>query len=123
MSAHVQVPRSWLWALLGAAFSVTGCDDSLKSVSLIEETRVLGARVEVMSDPARSSPQAGEQALLRLFVAAPSEPPTVAYAISVCPVSPVNTGFPSCAGAPFASTVQAEPVAAAPELAFQVPSG
>jgi hypothetical protein len=122
MSAPTSLPHSLVWALVGAAFCVAGCDDSLKSVSLIEEVRVLGARVEVASDSARSSPQPGEQAMLRLFVAAPSEPADLGYAISVCAVSPVNTGFPNCTGAPFASKVQAEPVSSAPELAFQVPA-
>ncbi|MES1177335.1 MAG: hypothetical protein ABUL62_23635 [Myxococcales bacterium] len=122
MSAHDRYSHPYVWALLGAALSLTGCDDSLKSVSLIEETRVLGARVEVDSDPSRSSPQPGEHARLRLFVAAPTEPAHASYAISVCAVSPVNSGFPSCAGAPFASTVQAASVASAPTLEFQVPA-
>jgi hypothetical protein len=122
MSAHASLPQSLIWALLGAAFSVVGCDDSLKSVSLIEETRVLGARVEVESDPTRSSPQPGERATLRLFVAAPNEPAHLSYAISMCAVSPVNTGFPDCVAAPFANALQPEPSTAAPELTFQVPA-
>jgi len=122
MSAWISLQKSYVWTLLGAVFAITGCDDSLKAVSLIEETRVLGARVEVDSDPTRSAPRPGERASLRLFIAAPNEPALVSYALSVCAVSPVNTGFPSCAGAPFASTVQIEASAAAPELAFVVPA-
>ncbi len=122
MSAHASLPQSLLRSLLGAAFLVMGCDDSLKSVSLIEETRVLGARVEVDGDPTRSSPQPGERAQLRLFVAAPDAPARASYALSLCAVSPVNSGFPNCAGAPFASTLQAEPSTSAPELDFQVPA-
>lgn len=121
MSAPASLSHSLVWALLGAAFCVMSCEDSLKSVSLIEETRVLGARVEVTGDPGRSSPQPGEQATARLFVAAPNEPAQLSYALSVCAVSPVNSGFPSCAGAPFAARVQPEPVSTAPELAFRVP--
>ncbi len=108
--------------LLGAAVLGAGCDDSLRRVSLIEETRVLGARVEVMADPQRSSPKPGESALLRLFVAAPSGAPNVGYALSVCAVSPTNNGFPTCAGAPFASTLQAEPSLEPPQLGFTVPA-
>ncbi|MET0794360.1 MAG: hypothetical protein ABW061_22750 [Polyangiaceae bacterium] len=122
MSAQAWHSQSFVGALLGAAFSLVGCDDSLKSVSLIEETRVLGARVEVESEPTRSSPNPGERATVRLFVAAPSEPANLSYALSVCAVSPVNTGFPNCGRAPFASTLQAEPGTAAPSLDFQVPT-
>ena len=122
MSAPFSPSPSFVWSLLAALFVLAGCDDSLKSVSLIEETRVLGARVEVASDATRSSPEPGESASLRLFVAAPNEPFNVSYTLSVCPVSPVNSGAPTCAGAPFASTEQAEPGATAPELDFQVPA-
>jgi hypothetical protein len=122
MSAPLSLSQSWSWPLLAAVFLLAGCDDSLKSVSLIEETRVLGARVEVASDATRSSPEPGESARLRLFVAAPSEPFNVSYTLSVCAVSPVNSGSPTCAGAPFASTQQAEPETTAPELDFQVPA-
>src|SRR4051812_39974984 len=124
MSAHASSPASVTFrrALLSAAFLLLGCDDSLKSVSLIEETRVLGARVAVASDPTRSSPRPGEEATLRLFMAAPNGTPHLSYTLSVCPASPVNSGFPSCAGAPFASVRRAEPETSPPELAFQVPS-
>ena len=122
MSARASLPQALVWALLGATFTLTACDDPLKSVSLLEETRVLGARIEVESDPTRSSPQPGEQATLRLFVTAPSEPLALSYALSVCAVSPVKSGFPSCAGAPFASAQRVEPVASAPELTFRVPA-
>lgn len=107
---------------LGAAWFCIGCDDSLKSVSLIEETRVLGARVEVLTDRARSSPRPGERATLKLFVAAPSEPASSSYALSVCAVRPVNSGFPSCAGAPFGTAFQAEPSALVPGFDFELPA-
>jgi len=123
MNARLSFPQPLFCALLGAAFFSFGCDDPLKSVSSIEETRVLGARVEVESEPTRSSPNPGENATLRFFVAAPGGEPNVSYALSVCAVSPTNTGFPSCAGAPFAVALQAAPSTAAPELDFQVPAG
>ena len=124
MSACGKLSQSSVGALLGALLSclTPACDDSLKSVSLIEETRVLGARVEVASDATRSSPQPGEQASLRLFLAAPVEPAQVSYTLSVCAVSPVNTGFPSCASAPFASVQQAQPTSSEPALDFRVPA-
>ncbi|HEY0466395.1 MAG TPA: hypothetical protein VGC79_19430, partial [Polyangiaceae bacterium] len=100
-----------------------GCDDSLKSVSLIEELRVLGARVEVEADPSRSSPNPGERASLRFFVAAPSGEPMVSHALSVCAVRLVNNGFPPCDSAPFASSLETDPSTAEPQLDFQVPEG
>jgi hypothetical protein len=93
----------------------------LKSVSLIEETRVLGARVEVDQDPSRSSPRPGERASLRFFVAAPDGEPNFSYASSVCAVRPVNNGFPSCDGSPFAARVEVDPSGAGAGLEFQVP--
>jgi hypothetical protein len=108
-------------SLFVAAVGGVGCDDSLKSVSLIEETRVLGARIEVEADPTRSSPKPGERASLRFFVAAPNAEPRISYALSVCAVELNNLGFPPCASAPFASAVQAEPSGTPASLDFQVP--
>lgn len=119
MSARTSLPLSL--SLLAAALCSSGCDDSLKSVSSIEETRVLGARVEVEADESRSSPKAGERASLRFFVAAPSGEPHFSYALSVCAVHLTNNGFPACASAPFASVVQAEPTNADARLDFGVP--
>jgi len=108
--------------LLAAALCNAGCDDSLKSVSLIEETRVLGARVEVEADEGRSSPNAGERASLRLLVAAPNGEPNFSYALSVCAVALTNNGFPPCASAPFASALATDATHADARLDFQVPS-
>ena len=107
--------------VLAAALCSAGCDDSLKSVSLIEETRVLGARVEVDTDPLRSSPYPGERASLRFFVAAPNGEPNISYALSLCAVSLTNDGSPPCADAPFATAVQADAGKANARLDFQLP--
>src|SRR6187549_2723448 len=106
MSARASLPLSL--SMFVIALASAGCDDSLKSVSLIEETRVLGARVETETDETRSSPKPGERALLRFFVAAPNGEPRIAYALSVCAVGLTNSGFPPCAGTAFASTVQTD---------------
>ncbi|HYQ28481.1 MAG TPA: hypothetical protein VER04_14725 [Polyangiaceae bacterium] len=119
MSARPALPLCL--SLFAAGLCSAGCDDSLKSVSSIEETRVLGARVEVEADPNRSSPQPGEAASLSFFVAAPSAAPQISYSLSLCAAQLTNTGFPPCASAPFASTVQAEPANAAARLDFRVP--
>jgi hypothetical protein len=112
------LPFTWLLAI---TLCSAGCDDSLKSVSLIEETRVLGARVEVETDASRSSPNVGERASLRFFVVAPDGEPRVSYALSVCGVRLTNSGFPPCASAPFASAALVEPIDADARLDFRVP--
>ncbi len=119
MSACTSLPLTI--SLFTAALCSAGCDDSLKSVSLIEETRVLGARVEVESDRTRSSPKPGEQATLRFFVAAPNGEPIFSYSLSVCAVRLTNNGFPPCASAPFASAREAQPTSAEALLHFPVP--
>jgi hypothetical protein len=111
----------WLIALVGAAL-ISGCDEPLKVVSLIQETRVLGARIEVSAEPKRAAPRPGEQASVRFFVAGPGEPPKVSYALSVCGVSPTNSGFPSCATPAFAAVSDSAATTSVPELAFEVPS-
>lgn len=119
MSARASLPLSI--SLLIAALPSAGCDDSLKSVSLIEETRVLGARLEVETDPTRSSPTPGERASLRFFVVAPNAEPRFSYALSVCAVRLANSGFPPCASEPFASALETEAGTADARLDFQVP--
>ena len=122
MSAHHPLSRLFVWAASSAAFSLVGCDDALKDASLIQETRVLGARVEVAGDPERGSPAPGEAAHLEFFVAAPSGTLNVAYALTLCGVAPTDNGFPPCTTAPLATTFQAEPSSEAPALDFQVPA-
>jgi hypothetical protein len=119
MSARTLHPLSI--CLFATVLCNAGCDDSLKSVSLLEETRVLGARVEVEADEGRSSPNVGEGASLRLLVAAPDGQPHFSYALSVCAVRLTNNGFPPCASAPFASAASVEPSDAEARLDFRVP--
>ncbi|HEY3252921.1 MAG TPA: hypothetical protein VGJ91_03200 [Polyangiaceae bacterium] len=118
MNARTSLPFGLSLCL---ALCNAGCDDSLKSVSAIEETRVLGARLEVDTDPNRSSPEAGEGASLRFFVAAPDGEPQISYALSVCAVKPANSGFPPCVSAPFATSLRTEPSSGDARLDFQVP--
>jgi len=119
MSARNSLPLSL--SLIATCWFGAGCDDSLKNVSLIEETRVLGARVESDSDPTQASPPPGEHASLRFFVVAPSGAPSFSYAVSLCAVGSTNFGFPPCAGAPIASAQQIEAGAADARLEFVVP--
>ncbi|HET7540663.1 MAG TPA: hypothetical protein VFK05_12350 [Polyangiaceae bacterium] len=120
MSTRVSFLR--LLSVLASLLCGTACDDSLKSVALIEETRVLGARVEVEADPLRGSPYPGEQASARFFLVAPDAEPNFSYALSLCAVHPTNIGFPPCVGAAFASATRIDPDTAELSLDFRVPA-
>lgn len=119
MSARTALLR--FFSVFAPVLCCAGCDDSLKSISLIEETRVLGARLEVEADPGRSSPNPGEQASLRFFLAAANAEPNFSHALSVCLVHPTSIGFPPCAGAPFATATRVDPSSAELRLDFRVP--
>jgi hypothetical protein len=111
----------WL-PLAGAAHLTSACDDPLKRAELVEDLRVLGARVEVEGDPDRAAPGPGESASVRWLVAAPEPDAPVGWALSACVAATVNVGIPRCEGAPFASLTSAAPEAAAPALSFQIPA-
>ena len=119
MSARISLSLSL--SLCFASLCNAGCDDSLKDVSLIEETRVVGARVESASDTTQGAPLPGERASLRLFVVAPDAEPNFSYALSLCLVAPSSFGFPACARAPFAAAQQMEASVADARLDFVVP--
>lgn len=109
--------RSRVFAL--SLFAVAGCDDALKPVDVVQEPRVLAARMEVEGAPERQSPAPGETAHVRWLVAAPDGDPQAGFALAVC--STVLRGRSlECDGAPFAS-VSAE-AGAEPRLDFVVPS-
>lgn len=122
MSLRNSQSRWSYYLLLGAALAAFGCDDPLKEESLIEETRVLGARLEVVGDPGRASPAPGETAHFSAFLAAPDGAASASYAFSVCGVQPTNSGFPSCATPVFGSTEQADPLPGNPSFDFTVPA-
>jgi len=122
MSAHTGLSH-WFYALaFGAAFVAFGCDDPLREESLIQETRVLGARVEVEGDAGRASPAARETAHFSAFLAAPDGAPSAGYALSVCGVQPTNSGFPSCATPAFGSVLQPDSRLGNPNFDFTVPA-
>jgi len=122
MSARRRLTWTLSLASSSAALLAVGCDTPLKTESLIQDTRVLGARVEVADDPERASPAPGEQAHLHVFVAAPSGTLNISYAFELCGVTPTESGFPSCGSPPFATALQSSPAANEPELDFEVPT-
>src|SRR6185369_4681150 len=120
MSARISLSLS-VSVFLAGLFNA-GCDDSLKDVALIEETRVVGARVELVRDTTQGAPSPGEQASLRWFVVAPNGQPNFSYALSVCSVAPTNVRFPPCAGATFVTAERLDASGAEARLNFVVPA-
>ncbi|MCC6215702.1 MAG: hypothetical protein IT376_12630 [Polyangiaceae bacterium] len=110
-----------LVALAGLGTALAGCDEPLADPALLEDTRVLAARVEVDGAPGRASPAAGELATVRWLVPSPRAEVRLAHAFAVCEAADAAAGVPSCAKPPFA-VVRAElPAADAPSVSFRVP--
>jgi hypothetical protein len=77
--------------------SVSACGEPLVSPELIQNNRVLGARVEVAADPEQAWVAPGQSATLRWFVVSPSGPPALGWAVNLCVAKPVSRGLPLCA--------------------------
>ena len=86
-----------IW-LAGLALAASACSEPFDPASLIDSTRVLGARVEVTGDPGRSTPAPGESATVTWLVQAPGELPPLAWSFAVCPSA--STSALSCGGEP-----------------------
>jgi hypothetical protein len=104
-----------------ALFVVAACGDPLKLPQLIEENRVLGARVEVLGDADRASPAPGETATVRFLVADPHERRPLSWAFSICEAEAVSRGTPVCHAPPFAATQSGAPALAEPTFQFTLP--
>ncbi len=80
---------------IAAMVLAVGCSNDLPVASVLERTRVLGARVEVAADPGRAEVAPGEAASVAWLVAGPSAPATLDWAFALC-----TTGGADCADAP-----------------------
>ena len=113
-------------AMLGMTYLVAwltfGCDEPLKSVELVAEPRVLGARVEVAGDPARAAPAPGETATISFLVAAPDLQPSLGFALAVCAAAPRRGGRAACTDPPFAVVSSADGQADSASIGFEVPA-
>lgn len=109
------------WAALLVAVSAWACDDPLKKNELVEEPRVLGARLEVEGQPERAAPYPGESVTVRFLVAAPEFEPSLGFALVACHSVEANVGLPSCRSAPFAESERLEPEPGAPAMSFELP--
>jgi hypothetical protein len=78
-----------------AAVLAAGCSGDLPVASTLERTRVLGARVEVASDPGRAEVSPGEAASVAWLIEGPRTPGTLDWAFALC-----TTAGGACADAP-----------------------
>ena len=75
-----------------------GCGPSFDPASLIEKTRVVGARVEVDGAPDRATPAPGETATVTWLVTSPTAKPPLGWAFALC--APNALGNLNCDSAP-----------------------
>lgn len=80
-----------------AAVLIAGCNNDLPVASVLERTRVLGARVEVAADPGRAAVSPGEAAQVSWIVAGLSAPTTLDWAFALCTTAATGA---TCAEAP-----------------------
>jgi len=107
--------------ILGLSLLLSACDDPLKSVELVAEPRVLGARVEVEGDPHRAAPAPGEAATVTLLVASPEPSPAFGFALAACPAATRNGARAACDGEVFARAESRDGEEEAVRLSFEVP--
>ncbi|HEY6079006.1 MAG TPA: hypothetical protein VIW29_09400 [Polyangiaceae bacterium] len=107
---------------VGLALLLVGCDEPLKTVELIDEPRVLGARVEVEGEPERAAPEPGERARARFLLAAPEPLAQLGFALLACPAAVRQGARSECAGEAFASVVSDAGLAEEASLDFEVPA-
>jgi hypothetical protein len=80
------------------------CGDPLKDPALLEEPRVLGARLETEGDAERATPRPGERATVHWILASPAadDGADVGWAFAACKAEPTARGVPFCQGRVFA---------------------
>lgn len=99
-----------------------GCDDPLKTVELVEEPRLLGARVEVLDDAGRAAPAPGETATVTFLLASPALAQTQGFALAACSATARRSARTECASEPFAQIVSQDGEADSVSLTFEAPA-
>jgi hypothetical protein len=85
--------------VVALALGAAACGPTFDPPSLIEKTRVLGARVEVAGAPERAMPRPGEEVAVTWLLATPAAPPDGGWLFALCAPAPGGKG---CAGDPLA---------------------
>ena len=97
---------------------IAGCSPTFDPASLITNTRVVGARIEVEGAPDRASPLPGETANVTWLVTSPDNTPLLGWTFAVCAPG-TGTSSPACLAAPLA---RFDGTAAPPRISIAVPS-
>jgi hypothetical protein len=104
------------------AWWLLGCDDPLKTVELIEEPRLLAARVSVLDDEDRAAPAPGETAIVTFLLASPAVGQTQGFALAACPAAARRSARTECAAEPFAKVLSADGESDTVSLRFEAPA-
>jgi hypothetical protein len=112
--------RVLMLGLAGCIF-IAGCGPTFDPASLIKNTRVIGARIEVDGAPDRATPMPGETANVTWLVTSQDATPPLGWAFAVCVPGTVN-GKTSlgCQDAPLA---RFDGTGSPPRLSIPVPAG
>lgn len=105
----------------GMAVLLVGCDEPLVEVQTIQGLRVLGARIEAVSDPELAEPAAGDEVALRWLVVSDREQ-NFSGALEVCVAQPTRMGLPECLEAPFFETTFDGTTAEEPRIELELPA-
>lgn len=113
---------STAWGIrCGMAVMLVGCDEPLVEVQTIQGLRVLGARVEAVSDPGLAEPAVGDEFVLRWLVVSDREQ-SYSAALEVCVAKPTRMGVPECREAPFFDTTFDGTTEEEPRIELELPA-
>jgi hypothetical protein len=76
--------RNRILAAMAISLTAAACGPSFDPPSLVDSTRVLGARVEVAGAPERATPAPGESATVTWLMSAPGAMPSLGWAFALC---------------------------------------
>lgn len=88
-------------ALLGTMLALVACTDDLDPASLVNKTRIVGAKVRSETEPSSTWVRPGERASFELFTVFAREPRPLAWIFGACVPAPVLTGGAFCGSEPF----------------------
>jgi hypothetical protein len=100
------------------SLSAAACGPTFDPASLIENTRVVGARIEVDGAPDRASPRPGETATVSWLVTSPEAIPPLGWTFAACAPG-MGTNAAACLAAPQA---RFDGASVPPRIAVVVPS-
>ncbi|HXI59561.1 MAG TPA: hypothetical protein VNO55_26015 [Polyangia bacterium] len=107
-------------SLASLATLLSGCGPTFDPASLINTTRVLGARVQVEGAPDRASPRPGETADVTWLISSPAATPPLGWAFALC--APGTVGGKTALGCESAPLALFQGTASPPRMTLSVPA-